>query len=137
MGNCKEDTDQNFRTIFFLFLFFLFIDVYSTNQEINSSTFKRNASHYELELAISSVNHNAAICTYNNFPDIHEFSLSDIQDTRFNPFSIQLKLLNFNNKTVQDFVNNQKSLLTIKPLLLWRLNNTLSLSDKGDLPVLS
>jgi len=137
MENCKEDMGQNFRTIFFLNLFSLFVLAFSINQETHYSTPTRYSARFELEFGNISIHHNALICNYFNLPDLQKSSLYAIQDTSLNPFSILYKLSNYNNRIGQNLLNNQKTRLTIKPLLLWRLYNTLSICDSGDLPVLS
>jgi hypothetical protein len=137
MGNYKEDTNQDLRTIFFIIIFSLFVLSSSNIQGNHYPVPTEHTTQTELVFGSNSIHHNALICDYFNFPDLQKFSHCDIQNTCFNPFSLKYKLSNYNSRTDQILVNLQKTSLTFEPLLLWRLYNTLSLSDKGDLPVLS
>ena len=137
MENYRQDIDQNLRVIFFLSLFSLFVLAFSINQGTHYSTSTRYSAHNELEIGNISIRHNAVICNYFILPDLQIFSQGDIPNTSLNPFSILHKLSDYNNRTGQRFIHNQKTRLTIEPLLLWRLYNSLSSSDTGDLPVLS
>ncbi len=137
MGNYKEDTNQDLRTIFFIIIFSLFVFSYSNIQGNHYPSSKNFTTQTELVFGSKLSQDNALICNYFSLPDLQMFSHFDIQNTCLNPFSLLYKLSNYNSRTVQNFINNQKTRLTIEPLLLWRLYNTLSVGDKGDLPVLS
>lgn len=137
MGNYKEDTDRNFRTIFFLILFSLFVLSSSNLKGNHYSSSTKFTTQTELVFGSKSSHHNAIICNVFRLPDFQKYCDSTPLNTSLNPFSIQNRILDYNRRIAQNFSQIQKTRLTIEPLLLWRLHSTLSLSEKEDLSVLS
>lgn len=137
MANYKEDTNQGLGNIFLIIIFFLFVFFSSNIQGNHFQSSKKYNTQTELVSGSKLSNHNALICNHFSLPDLQMFFHFYTQNTCLNPFSLLYKLSNYNSRTVQNFINNHKTRLTIEPLLLWKLYNTLSTGDKGDLPVLS
>jgi hypothetical protein len=137
MGNYKEDKNQNFRTIFFLILFSLFILAFSFNQGTHYSISIRYSAHYELEFGNISSHHNAIICNAFRLPDFQKYCDSTPLNTSLNPFSIQNIILQYNRRIAQNFIQIQKTRLSIKPIFTSRLFFHLPSNNDDDLPVLS
>jgi hypothetical protein len=137
MREHSEDTDQNFRAIFFIAIFSLFVLVFSNNQGNHSTNFRRYTPLTEVEVGNFSGNHNAIICDIVRLPDLQKHFACAPTKANFNPFSIQYNISGHNHRIAQNFIQIQKTRLTIEPLLLWRLRLYPSLSEKEDLPVLS
>ncbi len=137
MGNYKEDTNQNFGTIFFIIVFFLFAITFSGKSESQASS--SSVSYLQNELAFENISIHLDATLFNavSLPDLYKNCIQDLNNTNFNLFSIQYIISNYNNRITQNFIDIQKTRLTIKPLFLWRLFYLLPLSEKEDLPVLS
>jgi hypothetical protein len=130
-----EDTDRNFRTIFFIAIFSLFVLVFLNNQEYHSSS-TRYTAQTEFVFGNNSIHHNTIITNGVWLPDIQIFSECAFNKTNLNPFSIPYKISEHNRRIAQNFIQIEKTRLTIEPLLLWRLHFNPSFNDKEDLPVL-
>jgi hypothetical protein len=117
---------------------FLGIFGFSSNDQGNhySSPIKY-AKQTELVFGNISGLHNTIICDGFGFTELQKYTEFDHNNTGFNTFSIQYKILDYNRRINQNFIQIQKTRLTIEPLFLWRLHSTLSLSEKENLPVLS
>jgi hypothetical protein len=137
MREHSEDTDQNFRAIFFIAIFSLSILVFSNNQENHYTCFAPYTSQTEVVFGNFFGNHNAIICDIVRVPDLQKHFECAPTKANFNPFSIQYNISGHNHRIAQNFIQIQKIRLTIEPLLLWRLRFHPSLSEKEDLPVLS
>ena len=137
MGNFKEDTDQNTRTIFFIILFTLFLLIFSDKSGSQTSASSIYSLHNELAFVNSSIHFDAIVYNAVSLPGLYKNCVFDLNNTRPDLFSLQYKISNFNHSTVQNLINIQKTRLVIEPLFLWRLNCPLSFSEKEDLPVLS
>jgi hypothetical protein len=137
MGNYKEDTNQNFGTIFFIILFLLFALIYSGKSDSQASSSSRSYLQNELALDNISTHFDATVLNAVNLPDLYKNCVHALHNTSLNLFSLQFKISNYDNRTTQNFIDIQKTRLTIKPLFLWRLFYLLPLSEKEDLPVLS
>jgi len=131
-----EDTDRNFRTIFFIAIFSLFILVFLNNQESHSPSFTRYTTQTEFVFGNISNHHNTIICNVVKLPDIQKYYDCALNKTNLNPFSIPFRISEHNRKIAQNFIQNQKTRHTIEPLLLWRLRFNASFREKEDLPVL-
>ena len=131
-----EDTDRNFRTIFFIAIFSLFVLVFLNNQEYHSSSSTRYPVQTELALGTNSNHHSTIITNGVWLPDFQKHSECAFNKTNLNPFSIPYKISEHNRRITQDFIQSQKTRLTIEPLLLWRLRFNPSFKGKEDLPVL-
>lgn len=135
MRDHKEDKDQNFRTIIFLILFSLFVLASSNDHGNHYSSSIKHATQTELVFGNISGLHNTIICDGFGLTDLQKYS--ECAHNSFNTISIQYKILNYNRRINQNFIQVQKTRLTIEPLFLWRLHSTLTLSEKENLPVLS
>jgi hypothetical protein len=136
MGNSKEDISQNFRTIFFVILFFLFALSFSDKKE-NQTSLSGYPSQNEPAFGNILIRFDAAVFNAVSLPDLYEENLCALHNTGFSLFSLQYKISNYDQRTTQNFIGTQKTRLTIEPLFLWRLYHPFSLSEKEDLPVLS
>ena len=137
MSNFKEDTDDNFRTVFILILFSLFVFVSSNNHGNHYSSSTKYTTQTKLLLGDISSHRNTIICNTVRLPDLQKDYECALNKTSLNPFSVQYIISDYNRRIAQNLFQIQKSRLSIEPLLLWRLHNTLSVSDTCDLPVLS
>ncbi len=137
MSNNKEDTGYNLSIAFFLILFSLFAFSSSNNHGNNYSSFKDNPGQSALVSGDISGRHNAILSNALNLPDIQKYYDWALNTTSPDPFPIQYIISDFNHRITHLLIQVQKTELTVKPLLLWRFRNTLSVSDTGDLPVLS
>ena len=133
MGNYKEDTNQNFGTIFFIILFSLFALISISNSESQTSGSSGYSLQNEVAFGNNPVHSDATVFKAVSLPDLYKKCVL----TSLNLFSLQYKISSYNHRTAQNFINIQKTRLVIEPLLLWRLYYPLSLSGKDDLPVLS
>jgi hypothetical protein len=136
MENYKEDTNQNFGTIFFIIIFLLFVLLFSSKSENQAS-----ASEYSLqnELAIGniSIHSDATVFKAVSLANLYKNNLYCLDNTIFNLISIPYKISGYNHKATQNFICLQKTRVKIEPLFLWRLYHPLSSPEKEDLPVLS
>ena len=137
MSNLKEDTTHNVRTLFFLILFSLLIFVSSINQRNYNSSFAKCPTQTALVFGDTSGYHNTILCNTFQLPDIQRYYKWALNTVSLNPVSIQLIISDYNHRIAQNLIQFQKTRLTIEPLLLWRLHDTLPVSDPGDLPSLS
>jgi hypothetical protein len=137
MRNYKEDTDQDFGTIFFIILFSLFILNFSGKSESQISASSGYSSQNELAFGNISIHSDATLFNAVSLPDLYENCVFALHNTSLDMFSLQYKISSYNHRTAQNFINIQKTRLVIEPLFLWRLYYPLSSSEKKDLPVLS
>jgi|GEM_PF-2193368 len=137
MENYEEDSSQNFGTIIFLIIFLLFALTFSGKSDSQVSSSSRSYLQNELALDNISIHFDATVLNAVNLPDLYKNCVHALNNTSFNLFSLQYKISNYDNRTTQNFIDIQKTRLTIKPLFLWRLSYPLPLSEKEDLPVLS
>jgi len=137
MGNYKEDTNQNFGTIFFIILFSLFALIFSSKSESQTSASSGYSFQNELVFGNNPIHFDATVFNAVSLPDLYKNCVFALHNTSLNLFSLQYKISSYNHRTTQNFINIQKTRLVIEPLLLWRLYYPLSLSGKEDLPVLS
>lgn len=137
MSNLKEDTDNNIRTTFLLILFSLLVFVSSNNHGNNSSLLEKDNVQSAFVFADISSHHNTIICNTDRLPDLQKYYELALNNTGLNPFSVQYLISDFNNRIAQNLILVQKTRRTIEPLLLWRLQNTLSMGNTSDLPALS
>ena len=137
MINFKEDTDHNLRSTIFLILFSLIVFVSANNRGNHYSSFSNNTSQSVLVFDDISSHHNTILCNADKLPDLQKYYDWALNKTSLHPFSIKYIISYYNHRIAQNLIQIQKTKLTIEPLLLWRLHNTLSVSDTGDLPVLS
>src|SRR5450759_910132 len=113
MGNYKEDTNQNFRTIFFLILFSLFVLASSNNHGNHNSSSTKFTTQNELVFGDISSHHNAIICNAVSLPNLQKYCECALHNTSLNPFSIQNKILDYNRRIAQKFVLIKKTWLSI------------------------
>jgi hypothetical protein len=137
MGNYKEDTNQNTGTIFFIILFSVFVLIFSSKSESQTSASSRYSLQNELAFGNISIHSDATVFNAVSLPDLYKSYVFAMHNTSLNLFSLQNKISNYNHRTTQNFINIQKTRLEIEPLFLWRLYCPFSLSEKEDLPVLS
>jgi hypothetical protein len=137
MGNYKEDTDQSFRTIFFLILFSLFVLASSNNHGNHNSSSTKFTTQNELVFGDISSHHNAIICNAVSLPNLQKYCECALHNTSLNPFSIQNKILDYNRRIAQNFILIQKTRLSIGPVLPLRLYFHLPSNKDDNLPVLS
>src|SRR5665648_358697 len=122
MSNFKEDTDDNFRTIFILILFSLFVFVSSNNHGNHYSSSTKYTTQTELVFGDISNHHNTIICNTVSLPDIQKDYECALNKTSLNPFSIQYIISDHNRRIAQNLIQIRKTRLTIEPLLLWSLH---------------
>ncbi len=137
MSNFKEDTDHNSGTTFFFILFSLFLFVSLNNHGNLYSSSSKYATQTKLVSGDISSHYETIIFNTVRLPDIQKDYECALDKTGLIPFSIQYIISDYNRRIAQNLTQIQKTRLTIEPLLLWRLHNILSVSDPGDLPVLS
>ena len=137
MENSKEDTAQNFGTLFFLILFSLFVFASSGNQGSHSSSSARFPSQPELVFDDISIHRNAIIFYSVSLPDLQKYYKGALYKTGINPFSIQNKVSDYNRRITQNLILILKRRLSIEPVLSWKLYYHLPLYEDDDLPVLS
>jgi hypothetical protein len=136
MGNFEEHTNLDVGTIFFIILFFLFALIFSGKSE-NQALASGYPLQNELAFGNSSIRFDATLFNAVGLPELYKNIVFTLHNTSFNLLSMQYKISNYNYRTTQDFIDNQKTKLVIEPLFLWRLYHPLSLSETEDLPVLS
>jgi hypothetical protein len=137
MSNFKEDTDNNLRTTIFLILFSLIVFVSANNRGNYYSSVTENTTQTAFVFGYISSHHNNILCNTDKLPDLQKHYVWAINKTSLHPFSIHYIISDYNHRIAQNLIQIQNSRLTIEPLLLWRLYDTLSASATGDLPVLS
>ena len=137
MSSFKEDTDHNLRSTIFLILFSLIVFVSANNRGNHYSSFTKNTTQTALVFGDISSHHNTILCNADKLPDLQKYYEWALIKTSLHPFSIQYIISDYNHRIAQNLIQIQKTRLTIEPLLLWRLHNSLSVGDTSDLPVLS
>jgi len=137
MGNYKEDSNQNSGTIFFIILFSLFVLIFSSKSESQTSASSRYSLQNELALGNISIHFDATVFNAVNLSNLYKNSVYILHNTSLDLFSLKYKISNYNQRTTQNFINIQKTRLVIKPLFLWRLCYPLASGGKEDLPALS
>jgi hypothetical protein len=129
MGKCKEDTNQNIGTIFFIILFSLFALTFC---EILIKP-PNKVFHYEL----SSVSSNAIVLNKIRQPSLNKNWLLQFDNSNFKLFNERIKLLTNNRLIIQRTIVLQKvelSIILIKPSgFFYHYRHR----DTEDLPVLS
>ncbi|MCJ7449736.1 MAG: hypothetical protein MUO72_18835 [Bacteroidales bacterium] len=136
MGNYKEDTNQNFRTIFLIILFSLFVLASSNNPGSHTSSSAKYPSQNELVFGDISSQRNAIICNAVNLPNLQKYCECALPNTSLDPFSIQNKISDYNRGITQNFILVRKTRLSIEPVLSWRLYFYLPSIEDDNLPVL-
>lgn len=134
MGNFKEDSGRNFKTIFFVILFSFFALCFSDRSESRASS--GYPSRNEQAFGNAFIHADADVFNVIHLPGLYKNYMSSLHNTSLNLFSLQYKIAGFDQKMTQNFIRIQKTRLIIEPLFLWRLFHTLSLSGKEDLPAL-
>jgi hypothetical protein len=137
MENCKEDTSQNFETLFFLILFSLFLFASSGNTESNTSSSAKFPSQNNLVSGDISGHRDAIIFYSVSLPDLQKYCECALRNTSLNPFSIQNRISDYNRRITHSFILIQKTRLSIEPVLPWRLYYHLPSNEDDNLPVLS
>lgn len=137
MRNNKEDTGYNLSFTFFLILFSLFVFTSSNNHGNNYSSFKDNPGQSVLVTGDISGRHNAILSNASKLPDIQKYFDWALNTPSLKRFSTQYLISDYNHRITQNLIQIRKTELSIEPLLLWMFRNTLTVSDSGDLPVLS
>jgi hypothetical protein len=136
MGNYKEDTNQNFRTILFIVLFSLSALIFSSESESRTSPSSGYSSQNEQIFGDNPIHFEATVLNVVSLPDLFKNRVFAPHNTSLNQFSLQYKISGYNHRTTQNLINIQKTRLVIEPLFHWRLYRPRSLSGKEDLPVL-
>lgn len=137
MRNCKEDTNKNTGTIFFIILFTLFVVIFSGKSESQTSASSEYSLQYELAFGNISIHSDAVVLNAVSLTDLYKSQVFDLHNNGLNLVSLQYKKSNYDQRTTQNLISSQKTRLAIKPLFLWRLYNPFSVNEKEDLPVLS
>lgn len=137
MGNYKEDTDQGFRTIFFLILFSLLVLASSDNKGNHSTSSTRFAAQNELVTGDVSSQDKAILCNAVCPSDLQKFRECALHNTSLNPFSIQNKISEYNRKVVLNLILLQKTRFSIDPVFPLWLYSHLHSDEDDNLPVLS
>jgi hypothetical protein len=136
MGNYKEDTNQDFRTIFLIILFSVFVLATSDNPGSHISPSANYISQNDLASGDSSGNCYAILCYAASLPDLQKYCEGALRTTSLNPFSIQNKISDYNRRISQNFILIQKTRLSTEPVLLLRLYYHLPSNKDDDLPFL-
>jgi hypothetical protein len=137
MNHSLEDRERSIRALIPMVLFLLLLLVSSDNPgKIHSSLSKY---HGTSELAAFDITGSLrpGLCNIDRLPDLqkhYEWALNNIDH---NQFSLRNIISDFDHKTAQHLSHINKTRLSVKPLLLWRLNRFFTADDTGDLPVLS
>jgi len=137
MENHKEDTIQNFGTIFFIILFSFFVLVSSGNAVSHAPSSIKYHLQYELVYGDISSHRNAIISCPVSLPVLQKYREHAFHNTSLIPFSIQNKISDYNRRIYRDFILIRKTRLSIEPVLHWRLYSHLPSDKDDDLPVLS
>lgn len=137
MEYSKEDTGQDFKTLFLLILFSLFVVASSGNQGSHSSSSARFPSQNELVFGDISSHRNAIISCSVSLPNLHKYYEGALYNPGINPFSIQNKVSAYNRRITQNLNLIHKTRLSIEPVIPWSLYYHLSSNEDDDLPVLS
>jgi len=137
MEYSKEDTGQNFQTLFFLILFSLFVFVSSGNQGSHNSASSKYPSQNELISGDILSHRNAIISCSVSLPNLQKYYEGALYNPGINPFSIQNKVSDYNRRITQNLILILKRRLSIEPVLSWKLYYHLPLYEDDDLPVLS
>jgi hypothetical protein len=137
MSNFKEDTDNNLGATIFLILFSLIVFVSANNRGNNYSSVTENTTQIAFLIGDISGHNNNFLCNTDKLPDLQKHYVWAINKTSLLPFSIHYIISDYNHRIAQNLVQTENSRLTIEPMLLWRLYDTLSVNTKGDQPVLS
>lgn len=137
MRDHSEDTDRNLRTIFLISIFSLFVIVSSNNYINHHSSSIKYTTQSELVFINISSHNNIIASNIVKLPDLQKYYEHALNKTDLNQFSIQYKISDHNRRIALNFIQIQKTRLTIEPLLLWRLCFNLSDIEQEYLPVLS
>ena len=116
---------------------FLFLFVSSNNHGNHYLSSTKYTTRTELVIINTSSHQNIIACDVVRLPDLQKYYECAFDKTSLNQFSIQYNLADYNRKIAQNFIQIQKTRLTIEPLLLWRLCFNLSDIEQEYLPVLS
>jgi hypothetical protein len=137
MGIHKDDTVQNFWTIFFIALFSLFLLASSGSKEIRISSSAGHSSQNETVFSEISNHRDAILFKAASLPAPEKYFESAPHNSRLIPFSIQNKIADYNRRTDQNFILIQKIRLKIEPVFPWKLYFHLPSTEDESLPVLS
>jgi hypothetical protein len=137
MGNYKEDTSQNFGTVFFIILFLFFALVFSNKSESLSSPTVRYSLQNELAIENVSSHFEGILFFATPILDIQKICVCALHDNFLNFFSLQNKLSDYNRRIAHNFILIQETRFSIESVLLWRFYSHLLLYENDDLPVLS
>lgn len=137
MVSYKVDTKQNFGTILFIILFSLFVLVSLRTSGSQTSESSNSSLQYGLAFGNNSNHFDAAIFNVVSLHDLYQNCVSDLHKSILDLFSFQYKISHYNHTIAQNFIDSQKTRLTIGPLFLWRFYYPLSLNERKDLPVLN
>lgn len=137
MGDFKEDTNPDLRTLLFIILFSFFALSFSGNSESKSAVSPTYYSQYELVSWNISSHHHSVIFKAVSLPDIQKYCECSLPYTSLDPFSIQNKISDYNRKTDQNFILIQKTRLSTVPLLPLSLFFHRPQNKDDNLPVLS
>jgi hypothetical protein len=137
MENCKTDKNQNFGSIVYIILFFLFTLLSSNNLQNNYRSSTRWFSHSESCFKDFSGNSAGILSNVVSLRDLYKILAVSLADPDLYPFSVQNQLSTFNSRIAQDFILAEKTRLSIIPILNQRLFIHLPTSEDDPLPDLS
>ncbi len=136
MENYKTDTNQDTGTIFFIILFLLFVFIFFCKSESQASSQSGYSLQNEIAFGNISILDNAALVRTINLPDPCKNQVNVPHNTNLNLFTLSYIISNYNHRTENNLIINQKTRLLIEPLFLWRVYYLLPLSGKADPAVL-
>jgi hypothetical protein len=134
MGNYNEDTNQDFRTLFLIILFSLFVLASPSNSGSNTSS--KYSSQNGLVSGNISSHFNAIICSTVSLSNLQKYCEYTFHYTGLNQYLIQNKISDYNRRIAQNFILIKKTRLSIEPFPL-KLYSHLPSKKDDDLPVLS
>jgi hypothetical protein len=131
-----KDTDQNSGTLFFIIVFSLFVFVSANNNGNHNSSSTKYTTRTELVIINTYSHQNIIACDVVRLPDLQKYYECAFDKTSLNQFSIQYELADHNRRIAQNFIQIQKTRLTIEPYIRLRFCFNLSFIENEDLPVL-
>jgi hypothetical protein len=129
----RENTGMDIRTILFLVLFFILVLSSSTIQGNHYKSSLSYSAETELLSGAFSQNHSTVLSRNISMPDLYKFYDCAPNNTRLVSFSISNKTSDCNRRIAQNFILNQKTMLSMDRVQYRRLYSH-HFSDDDDIP---